>query len=84
MRRLDEVTLNEKVKILDVVHEPFMKRRLLDLGFIKGNEVIPTLKHANRGICAYEVKGCMIALRQEDAKHIIVSDDEVKECLINY
>lgn len=77
MRRLDEVTLNEKVKILEIKHEPFMKRRLLDLGFIKGNEVIPMLKHANRSICAYEVKGCMIALRHEDAKHIIVSDNEV-------
>ena len=52
-----------------------LKRRLLDLGIIKGTKIIPVLKSPSGDPTAFEVRGTLIALRKEDAilikiKHI--------------
>lgn len=48
------------------------KRRLMDLGFTKGTTVTCVL--CGSGIKAYLVRGAVIALRNEDADKVPVSE----------
>ncbi|MEG2670110.1 MAG: FeoA family protein [Oscillospiraceae bacterium] len=43
------------------------RRRLLDLGFVKGNRVTPWLKSPAGDPTAYKIMGSVVALRNEDA-----------------
>lgn len=47
-----------------------MRRRLMDLGFVEGEQVRKLLQ--NRGMAAYLVRGTLIALRRGDAKKILI------------
>lgn len=49
-----------------------MKRRLMDLGFTKGTTATCVL--CGSGIKAYLVRGAVIALRNEDADKVPVSE----------
>ena len=49
-----------------------IKRRLLDLGLIKGTSITPILKSPSGDPIAYEVRGSVIALRKEISECIFV------------
>ncbi|MCI9015860.1 MAG: ferrous iron transport protein A [Clostridia bacterium] len=49
-----------------------IRRRFLDLGLIKGTKIIPVLKSASGDPTAFEIRGSLIALREEDTKLIEV------------
>ena len=51
-----------------------LKRRLLDLGIVKGTLITPVFKSPSMDPIAYEFRGSLIALRKEDSCLI-----EVKE-----
>lgn len=53
--------------------ESSIKRRLLDLGIIKGTKITPILISPSGDPTAFEIRGCLIALRGEDSKNIYVS-----------
>jgi DtxR family Mn-dependent transcriptional regulator len=46
------------------------RRRLLDLGVVKGTEVVPELVSAGGDPVAYRIRGALIALRREQAEWI--------------
>jgi DtxR family Mn-dependent transcriptional regulator len=46
------------------------RRRLLDLGFVPGSEVVARLVSPAGDPTAYEVRGALVALRREQARHI--------------
>lgn len=50
------------------------RRRLLDLGVVKGTEITPRLVSAAGDPVAYEIRGALIALRSEQARWILVED----------
>lgn len=50
------------------------RRRLLDLGVVPGTVVGARLKAPGNGPVAYEVRGALIALRQEQAELVYVED----------
>jgi Fe2+ transport system protein FeoA len=67
----DALNIKETGKIKEVLtNHKVMRRRLFDLGFIPGTEI--SCYRKIWGITAFEVKGGTIALRNEDAKHIIL------------
>lgn len=67
----DKLIAKEKGKIKEILtNHNVMRRRLFDLGFIPGTEISCYRKFW--GITAFEVKGGTIALRNEDAKQIIL------------
>lgn len=72
MECLDDIPLNEEVCIQAIQDEDGMKRRLLDLGFVEGCHVTPVLNSPSKGMRAYLIKGCKIALRTNDARKIMV------------
>ncbi len=54
----------------------FMRRRLMDLGLTEGASVSPLFSGLGGGIRAYSLRGAVIALRDEDAKLIMVEGPE--------
>ena len=69
---LDELNLNDCVTIIGVNGKLTIKRRLLDLGFIPGEEVKCVLVSPFHDPKAYLVHGNVIALRGIDAKNVEV------------
>ena len=69
---LEELNLNDYVTIVNVSGDLTIKRRLLDLGFIPGEEVKCVLVSSFHDPKAYLVHGNVIALRGVDAKNVVV------------
>ncbi|MDD6879643.1 MAG: FeoA family protein [bacterium] len=69
---LNSMDINKKGKVIEVNNDNSIKRRLLDIGFTKGTIIEKTLKNYGGNLCAYLVRGALIAIRNDDAKNIIV------------
>ena len=69
---LDELNLNDCVTIIGVNGKLAIKRRLLDLGFIPGEEVKCVLVSPFHDPKAYLIHSNVIALRNMDARNIEV------------
>ena len=67
---LNEVRLNEEVIINKINCTGNIKRRILDLGMIEGTKIKPVLKSPLGDPTAYEVRGSIISLREEESKSI--------------
>ena len=72
MRSLAQLERDEKCRVERLLLAGYMKRRLMDLGFTKGTTVTCVL--CGSGIKAYLVRGAVIALRNEDADKVPVSE----------
>ena len=70
---LNELPLNVNGYIETVNCEEDIKRRLLDLGLVKGAEIKPVLVSVSKDPRAFEIRGSLIAIRKENAKGICVS-----------
>jgi DtxR family Mn-dependent transcriptional regulator len=58
------------------------RRRLLDLGVVKGTEIVPELVSAGGDPVAYRIRGALIALRREQAEWIRIEHaDEPAEAV---
>ena len=57
---------------LDEACQGFSRRRLMDLGFTDGARIRPFLKTFAGDPRAYEVRGTLIALRNDQAAHVLV------------
>jgi len=68
--KLCELDLKKKARILDVQCADNIKRRLLDLGLVKGTEITPVLISPSGDPKAFEVRGTLIAIRKEDTNLI--------------
>lgn len=53
------------------------RRRLLDLGVVKGTEVVPELVSAGGDPVAYRIRGALVALRREQAEWIRIEKASV-------
>lgn len=72
---LQECGLMETVCVT-YIEECEMKRRLLDLGFVRGAEVTAILDSPSKGMRAYLIKGCKIGLRDAQSSAIHVEKGE--------
>ena len=69
---LYELPLNT-VGIIDSLNcSPNIRRRLLDLGLVKGTKIVPVFKSPSGDPIAYEIRKTLIAIRKEDSKCIIL------------
>lgn len=67
---LNELKKGEKAIIKGLEIEDSMKRRLLDIGFIKNSIVECVLESPLKDPKAYSIRGTLIAIRENDAKKI--------------
>ena len=67
---LNQLPLNKNGIIKEIKCEGNIKRRLLDMGLVKGTNIKPVLVSPSKDPRAFEVRGTIIAIRKEDAKKI--------------
>lgn len=71
---LNELPLNT-VGIIDELNcNGNTRRRLLDLGLVKGTKITPVFKSPSGDPTAYEIRKTLIALRKKDSKLIILKE----------
>ncbi len=69
---LNDLSIGQRAKIIKVDANKDIKRRLLDMGFVKGTIVEKVL--VSSSMVAYYIKGTVIALRKSDTKNIMVEE----------
>lgn len=69
---LNQLPLNRNGIIKEVNCEGNIKRRLLDLGLVKGTNIVPVLISPSKDPRAFCVRGSIIAIREEDTNNIEV------------
>ena len=70
---LSQLPLNRNGSIQELKCEGNIRRRLLDLGLVKGTNIPPVLISPSKDPRAFEVRGTIIAIRKEDAKNIFIN-----------
>lgn len=70
---LNQLPLNKSGKINKIECGEGIKRRLLDMGLVKGTEIMPILISPSGDPRAFLVRGTIIAIRKEDAKNIKIN-----------
>ena len=73
MCSLNELKPPETALIDDILVTNSLRRRLLDLGFIKGPSVTCVLESPQKDPKAFYVRGSLIAVRQSEAEKIKIS-----------
>ena len=72
MKSIYDLKLNETGIVQSLNCNRKKKRRLLDLGIIKGTKITPILKSPSGDPTAFEIRGTLIAIRKEDAELILI------------
>ena len=73
---LDNLPLETYGKVDTLNCDGAIRRRLLDLGIVKGTSIIPILKSPSGDPTAFVIRGSVIALRKEDSSLILVNVNE--------
>ena len=75
--RLSSLSVNESGRIVGISKEcrGENRRRLLDLGFVKGSEIHVDLENPLKNPTAYAIKGTSIALRKDQADKILITKE---------
>lgn len=72
--KLTEVAVGKKVRVVELLSEGLSRQRMLDLGIVP-NTIIHVLRQSPFGDpTAYLIRDTCIALREEEAKNIMVRD----------
>lgn len=69
---LTDLPIDTEGKVLNLNCSGAIRRRLLDLGIVKGTLITPILKSPSGDPTAFFIRGSTIALRKEDASLIDV------------
>jgi ferrous iron transport protein A len=69
---LSELKVGTKARVIKVDASTLIKRRLLDIGLIENTTVECVLKSSFGGMCAYLIRGALIAIRPLDVNKIEV------------
>lgn len=73
MTKLSELPLNENGIIKEINCDYKIKRRLLDLGLVRGTKIKPVLVSPSKDPRAFSVRGSIIAIRKEEAEKIEIN-----------
>lgn len=69
---LDQALLNHKCIVVQLKKDSSLIQRFLDIGIVPGMKIMKVLESPFGGICAYSVMSSTIAIRDVDAKGILV------------
>jgi DtxR family Mn-dependent transcriptional regulator len=67
-----DLSTGEAGRVIDIspACQGSQRRRLLDLGVVRGTEIVPELVSAGGDPVAYRIRGALVALRREQAEWI--------------
>lgn len=71
-KTLNQLPLYTKGSIQTLKCQGNIRRRLLDLGFVKGATITPVLISPSQDPRAFSIRGTLIAIRKEDANLITI------------
>lgn len=74
IRFLSDLTVGESGRIFKI-ENCVIKKRLTELGFTPESRVAVLHRNIGGSVCAYYIKGAVIALRIEDSVNILVKED---------
>ena len=74
MKRLNDLKINEEGIIIKIDTNQNIRRRLMDIGFVKGERVKLILKNFGDNMRAYKIKNTVMALRVNDTKNILIRE----------
>ncbi|MDF2503744.1 ferrous iron transport protein A [Clostridium sp.] len=69
---LDEVEVNSKVKVIQVDPQSRIRRRIMDMGIVRGTEITVSGKAPMGDPIELLVRGYNLSLRKSEAKDITV------------
>ena len=69
---LDKSKIGDVLLVKRILNNISIKRRLLDIGLTSGTKIEKILENFDGNLAAYTIRGALIAIRNEDAKNIIV------------
>ena len=67
---LDQLPVGQSARVAEILAEPAMRRRLLDIGLIPDTPVTCTAVSPAGDPAAYQIRGAVIALRKRDARDV--------------
>ncbi|MCD8313168.1 MAG: ferrous iron transport protein B [Bacteroidales bacterium] len=80
--KLSELKTGEKAVVVKVSGHGSFRRRIAEMGFIKGNDVKVTMNAPLKDPIEYEIIGYKLSLRRKEAAQIeVISETEAKEVL---
>ncbi len=85
-RPLTDLTIGEEATIAVLSHKcrGLTRRRLLDLGLTPGTSIQAELSNVGSSARAYRLRGTLIALRSEQANHILLNNGKVNTSVSKY
>lgn len=75
-KSLDRIPPEQYAEIVAIDAEESVKRRLMELGLVRGTVLKPVLVSPGGDPIAYEVRGTVLALRKQLSSHIAVREVE--------
>ncbi|MER3412894.1 MAG: ferrous iron transport protein A [Armatimonadota bacterium] len=75
MRTLADLNLGECGIVRQVQASGLTRERLQDLGLVPGTRVCASLRSPLGQPVAYEVRGSLVALREEDARTVLLEEE---------
>ena len=80
--KLSELKTGERAVVVKVCGHGSFRKRIIEMGFVKGNKVKVILNAPLRDPIEYEIIGYKISLRREEASKIeVISESEAKKML---
>lgn len=70
---LTNLKIGESAKVKKLLADGSLRRRLQDIGIIEGTNVECVMKSPWNDPIAYQIRGAVIAIRNEDSENILVS-----------
>lgn len=75
-KSLNKLELGKKANVESLQSSGNERRRMLDLGLVKDTSVEALYKSPSGDPTAYYIRGAVIALREEDARKIIITEED--------
>ena len=75
MKNLFDLKVNENGTVEKILSSGSIKRRLLDIGLIKGTKVTCVSESPAGDPKAFLIRGAVIAIRSEDCKNILIRNE---------
>lgn len=69
---LNEVKINSKVKVVEIAPQSKVRRRIMDLGIVKGTQILVQGKAPMGDPIEIQIRGYNLSLRKNEARDIIV------------
>ena len=69
---LDNSKIGDILLVKRILNNTSIKRRLLDIGLTTGTKIEKVLENFDGNLVAYMIRGALIAIRNEDAKNVVV------------